>query len=87
MSPKMKRSIRTALQTLAAVAVVLPVLAAYVADSAALAVAAPWLVTAAVTTAGVAAVVARIMASPVFEAILDRFGLGLADDDPGGPVA
>ncbi|HEX5568486.1 MAG TPA: hypothetical protein VFY14_16440 [Streptomyces sp.] len=68
-------------------AVVLPALAAYVADSAALAVAAPWLVTAAVTTAGVAAVVARIMASPIVEQLLNRFGLGLADDDPGGPVA
>ncbi|MEU3097225.1 hypothetical protein ABZ690_21185 [Streptomyces sp. NPDC006967] len=83
MNPKNKRAIRTGLQTLAAVAAVLPALAAVVADSA-LAVAAPWLVAAAVTAAGAAAIVARVMASPMVEALLDRFGLGLVDDDPGG---
>lgn len=77
MSPETKRSIRTALQTLAAVAAVLPALAAYVADSDALAVAAPWLVTAAVSAAAVAGVVARVMAHPAVEALLDRLGLGL----------
>ncbi|NEC28717.1 hypothetical protein G3I20_19570 [Streptomyces sp. SID8111] len=84
MTPKNRRAIRTALQTLAAVAAVLPALAAVVADSDALAAAAPWAVAAAVTAAGAAGVVARIMAAPAFERLLDRFGLGLTDDDPGG---
>lgn len=81
MSPKAKRAIRTALQTLAAVAAVLPALAAVVADSTELAVAAPWLVAAAASAAVVAGVVARIMAAPWFEVVLDRFGIGL-DDRP-----
>ncbi|WIC89741.1 membrane protein [Streptomyces phage SoJo] len=79
MNAKNKRAIRTALQTLAAVAAVLPVLAALLADSD-LAVAAPWIVGAAVSAAGVAGIVARVMASPAVEALLDRFGLGLVDD-------
>ncbi|MEH0470891.1 hypothetical protein QA943_18895 [Streptomyces sp. B21-097] len=83
LNPKTKRAIRTALQTLAAVVAVLPALAAVVADSDKLAVAAPWLVGAAVSAAAVAAVVARAMASPLAEALLDRFGLGLVDDGPG----
>jgi hypothetical protein len=86
MSPKAKRSVRTALQTLAAVVVILPALAAIVADSDALAVTAPWLITGAVSAAAVAGIVARIMAHPAFEAILDRLGIGLIDDDPGGPA-
>ena len=80
MSPANKRAARTALQTLAAVAAVLPALAAVVADSDALAVAAPWLITAAASAAAVAGVVSRVMASPVVEQLLDRFGLGLVDD-------
>ncbi|MEV7996543.1 hypothetical protein AB0O67_33050 [Streptomyces sp. NPDC086077] len=85
MSPKNRRAVRTALQTFAAVVAVVPALAAVVADSTALAAAAPWAVAAAATAAGAAGVVARIMASPVVEQILDRFGLGLVDDD-GGPA-
>lgn len=85
MTAKNKRAIRTALQTLAAVATVLPALAALLADSD-LAVAAPWAVAAAVSAAGVAGGVARVMASPVVEALLDRFGLGLVDDkEPTAP--
>lgn len=83
MNQKNKRSIRTALQTFAAVVAVVPALAAVVADSADLAVAAPWLVGAATTAAAVAGIVARAMASPVVEALLDRFGLGLADEVTG----
>ncbi|MEV7243977.1 hypothetical protein AB0N92_22400 [Streptomyces sp. NPDC093248] len=82
MNAKNKRAIRTALQTLAAVAAVLPALAALLADSD-LAVAAPWIVGAAVSAAGVAGIVARVMASPAVEALLDRFGLGLVDDADG----
>ncbi|MET7450692.1 hypothetical protein ABZT03_02125 [Streptomyces sp. NPDC005574] len=83
MQPKNTRAVRTALQTFAAVVAVVPALAAVVADSGDLAVAAPWLVGAAATAAAVAAVagvIARAMASPVVEALLDRFGLGLVDD-------
>lgn len=83
MSNKTKRAIRTGLQTLAAVAAVLPALAAVVADSSELAVAAPWLVAAAASAAVVAGVVARIMAATSFEALLDRLGIGLRDDRPG----
>ncbi|MFD5231029.1 hypothetical protein ACFWJ5_21315 [Streptomyces qaidamensis] len=84
MNPKNTRAVRTALQTFAAVVAVVPALAAVVADSGDLAVAAPWLVGAAVTAAAVAGVVARAMAHPAVEALLDRFGLGLVDDADGG---
>ncbi|MEU0675073.1 hypothetical protein ABZ330_19690 [Streptomyces sp. NPDC006172] len=84
MNPKNTRAVRTALQTFAAVVAVVPALAAVVADSGDLAVAAPWLVGAAATAAAVAGVIARAMASPVVEALLDRFGLGLVDDTDGG---
>ncbi|KUM71570.1 hypothetical protein AB0937_12115 [Streptomyces sp. NPDC047880] len=80
MQPKNTRAVRTALQTFTAVVAVVPALAAVVADSGDLAVAAPWLVGAAATAAAVAGVIARAMASPVVEALLDRFGLGLVDD-------
>ncbi|MFF9705049.1 hypothetical protein ACF1FE_28265 [Streptomyces griseofuscus] len=86
MNPKNRRAIRTALQTFAAVVAVLPALAAVVADSPDLAAAAPWAVAAAASAAVAAGVVARVMAHPAFEALLDRFGLGLVDDD-GGPSA
>ncbi|MEU2759401.1 hypothetical protein [Streptomyces sp. NPDC007094] len=79
MNPKNTRAVRTALQTFAAVVAVVPALAAIVADSADLAVAAPWLVGAATTAAAVAGVVARVMAHPAVEALLDRLGLGLVD--------
>ncbi|WP_424862094.1 hypothetical protein [Streptomyces sp. MMS24-I29] len=85
MKPHTKRAVRTGIQTLAAVAAVLPVLAAVVADSDALAVAAPWLVAAAASAAAVAGIVARVMAHPAGEQLLDRLGLGLVDDDGGAP--
>mgnify|MGYP001232119283 CR=1 FL=1 len=85
MSPKTKRAVRTALQTLAAVAAILPTLAAVVADSDQLAAAAPWAVAAAGSAAAVAGIIARIMASPAVEQLLDRVGLGLVDND-GGPA-
>ncbi|MCO6747877.1 hypothetical protein KQH21_06780 [Streptomyces sp. IpFD-1.1] len=81
MSPKTKRAVRTALQTFAAVVAVVPALAAVVADSAAMAAAAPWAVAAAGTAAAVAGIAARAMASPTVEALLDRFGLGLVDEE------
>ena len=81
MQPKNTRAIRTALQTLAAVAAVLPALAAVLAESD-LAVTAPWAVAAAASAAAVAGIIARVMASPAFETLLGRLGLGLADTTP-----
>ncbi|WP_326797438.1 hypothetical protein OG946_20125 [Streptomyces sp. NBC_01808] len=85
MSPKNRRAVRTALQTFAAVVAIVPALAAVVADSDALAAAAPWAITAAATAAGVAGVVARFMSAPAFESLLDRFGLGLVDEEKPSP--
>ncbi|MFJ3867917.1 hypothetical protein [Streptomyces nigra] len=80
-----KRAIRTALQTLVAVAAVVPLIAAYLASNGPIGDALPWLAAAAPTAAALAAGFARIMAMPAVEAFLDRFGLGLVDDE-GGPV-
>ncbi|MFJ2196965.1 hypothetical protein [Streptomyces violaceusniger] len=82
MSDKTKRAIRTAIQTLLAVAAVLPALAAVIADNDALAVAAPWLVAAAGSAAAAAGIIARLMATPAVERLLDRLGIG--PDDTGG---
>jgi hypothetical protein len=86
-SPELKRTIRTALQTAVAVAAVLPALAAWVQDSDAVSAAAPWLVPIAVSAGAVAAAVTRVMATPAVERLLDRVGLGLRDDGPSGPTA
>ncbi|MER7788731.1 hypothetical protein [Streptomyces sp. NPDC097640] len=83
MSDKTKRAIRTAIQTLLAVAAVLPALAAVIADNDALAVAAPWLVAAAGSAAAAAGIVARIMATRAVEQLLDRLGIGLPDTGDG----
>ncbi|MEU8721523.1 hypothetical protein [Streptomyces antimycoticus] len=85
MSDKTKRAIRTAIQTLLAVAAVLPALAAVIADNDALAVAAPWLVAAAGSAAAVAGIIARFTATPAVERLLDRLGIGL--DDTKEPTA
>ncbi|ATL86678.1 hypothetical protein DNK48_10610 [Streptomyces malaysiensis subsp. malaysiensis] len=66
MSDKTKRAIRTAIQTLLAIAAVLPALAAVIADNDALAVAAPWLVAAVGSAAAAAGIVAHIMATPPY---------------------
>nr|WTB07384.1 hypothetical protein OG546_26105 [Streptomyces antimycoticus] len=84
MSDKTKRAIRTAIQTLLAVAAVLPALAAVIADNDALAVAAPWLVAAAGSAAAAAGIIARLMATPAVEQLLDRLGIGL--HDTGGDI-
>jgi hypothetical protein len=83
MSPAAKRSIRTVLQTAVALAAVLPALAAFLANTNGLADALPWLGGALATAAGVAGVLARFMALPAVEALLDRFGLGLVDNGSG----
>jgi hypothetical protein len=83
MSPAAKRSIRTVLQTAVALAAVLPTLAAVLADTDGLSDALPWLGGALATAAGVAGGLARFMDLPSVEALLNRFGLGLLDDEPG----
>jgi hypothetical protein len=77
------RAVRTVLQTIVGVAVALPLLAAAVAQSG-LADAWPWLAGAAGTAGAVAGAVARFMALPAVEQLLDRFGIGLVDDGGGG---
>lgn len=81
MQPKTKRAVRTSLQTFVAVVTLTPAAAAIAADSDALAAVAPWAVAAASTAAAVAGTLARIMAHPAVEALLDRVGLGLVDNE------
>jgi hypothetical protein len=75
MSPANRRTIRTVIQAVFGVAVALPgILAATGLDDAL-----PW-AAGAVAVSGVAA---RVMASTAAETFLDRFGLGLTDDNGG----
>lgn len=76
MSAATKRAIRTVLQTAAGVAVLLPATV----DASGIPATLPW-VAGALAAAGA---LTRVMALPAVEAVLDRFGLGLVDDDPGG---
>ncbi|MDT0432816.1 hypothetical protein [Streptomyces salyersiae] len=78
-----RRAARTVLQTLVAVAAVVPALAVVIQESAGLAAVAPWLIGAAGTAAGIAGGLARVMALPAVEQLLDRCGLGLQDDAEG----
>ncbi|MET9914581.1 hypothetical protein ABZZ74_49195 [Streptomyces sp. NPDC006476] len=80
MSPTTKHTIRTGIQTLLAIAAVVPLLAAAIANTDGLAEALPWLAATAPTAATIAAGVARIMALPAVETFLDRLGIGLTDD-------
>ncbi|WP_329622913.1 hypothetical protein OG357_22890 [Streptomyces sp. NBC_01255] len=72
MSPATKRTIRTILQGTAGVAVTLPAIVAASGVPAAL----PWVAGALAIAGGLA----RVMALPAVEALLDRVGLGLVDD-------
>lgn len=76
MSVKTRRALRTVIQAAVSGAVVLPVVVA----SPGVAEALPWLVGAA---AGAGAL-ARIMAMPAVERLLDLVGLGLVDESAGG---
>lgn len=80
MSTPAKRAIRTAIQTLLAVAAVVPLVAGQLADNDTIGAALPWLTAAAPGAAALAAGFARVMALPAVESFLDRFGLGLVDD-------
>ncbi|MFC3347800.1 hypothetical protein ACFOOM_10245 [Streptomyces echinoruber] len=75
MSPAAKRTVRTVLQTAVGLAVALP----GILDAAGLA-RAGW----AAGAVAVAGAVARVMALPTVERLLDRLGLGLVDDPDGG---
>jgi hypothetical protein len=75
-----KRAIRTGIQTLLAVAALVPFAAAALASNDSLSTALPWLAASAPAAATIAAGFARVMALPAVEAFLDRFGLGLVDD-------
>ncbi|MFD8611087.1 hypothetical protein [Streptomyces sp. NPDC059631] len=80
-----RRALRTVLQTVVGVAAAVPLLAAAVAQSG-LTEAWPWLAGAVSTAAAVAGALARFMAMPAVEQLLDRVGLGLVGDDGGtGP--
>ncbi|MBK6013749.1 hypothetical protein [Streptomyces sp. MBT53] len=71
-----KRSIRTVIQGVVMFAVALPaiVTASGIPESL------PWVVGALAVAGGLA----RVMALPAVELLLDRVGLGLVDDDQGG---
>lgn len=73
MSPATKRTIRTVLQTAAALALAVPgiVAASGIPDTL------PWVAGALVAAGGLT----RVMALPTVEALLDRFGIGLVDDE------
>ncbi|MEU8950888.1 hypothetical protein [Streptomyces sp. NPDC048489] len=75
-----KRAIRTGIQTLLAVAALVPLAATALADDDRLSAALPWLAASAPAAAAIAAGFARVMALPAVEVFLDRFGLGLVDD-------
>jgi hypothetical protein len=76
MSPATKRAVRTVLQGVVMFAVALPaiVTASGIPESL------PWVVGALAVAGGLA----RVMALPSVEQLLDRVGLGLVDDVKGG---
>ncbi|MGW2130468.1 hypothetical protein [Streptomyces coelicoflavus] len=76
MSPENKRTIRTVLQTAVGGAVALP----GIVDASGIPDTVPWVAGGLAVAGGFA----RVMALPSVEALLDKFGLGLVDDDPGG---
>lgn len=72
MTSATKRSVRTALQTAVAFALALPAIVA----AAGIPDALPWVAGALAVAGGLA----RVMQLPAVEALLDRVGLGLADE-------
>ncbi|MFI5993173.1 hypothetical protein ACIBAC_15225 [Streptomyces sp. NPDC051362] len=75
-----QRAIRTGIQTLLAVAALVPFAATALASNDQLSAALPWLAASAPAAATIAAGFSRVMALPAVEVFLDRFGLGLVDD-------
>lgn len=75
MTDAAKRTIRTVLQTTVALALALPAIV----DASGVPASLPWVASALAVAGGLA----RVMALPAVEALLDRVGLGL-DNDHGG---
>ncbi|KAB7834076.1 hypothetical protein [Streptomyces mobaraensis] len=73
------RTLRTVLQTAVALAVALPAIV----DASGVPASLPWVAGALAVAGGLA----RVMALPTVEALLDRVGLGLNDREGGGPPA
>ncbi|MFI5475019.1 hypothetical protein ACIA6D_33020 [Streptomyces cacaoi] len=76
MAPASKRTVRTVIQGVVMFAVALPAIVTASGIPASL----PWVAVA----LGVAAGLARVMALPQVEQLLDRVGIGLLDEDKGG---
>ncbi|MFE7120774.1 hypothetical protein ACFU99_35620 [Streptomyces sp. NPDC057654] len=74
MTPANKRTVRTVLQTVVAIALALPAIV----DASGIPASLPWVAGALAVAGGLA----RVMALPAVEALLDRIGLGLVDDTP-----
>ncbi|MFF9507282.1 hypothetical protein ACF1BU_14355 [Streptomyces sp. NPDC014724] len=73
MSPAAKRTIRTVIQGAVGLAVVLPAIV----DASGVPASLPWVAGALAVAGGLA----RVMALPGVEALLDRVGLGLVDEE------
>ncbi|MER5357056.1 hypothetical protein [Streptomyces sp. NPDC002785] len=73
MSPAAKRTVRTVIQGAVAFAVALPAIV----DASGVPESLPWVAGALAVAGGLA----RVMALPSVEAILDRVGLGLVDEE------
>jgi len=76
MNPANKRTVRTIIQGVVMFAVALPAIV----SASGIPESLPWVAGALAVAAGLA----RIMALPAVEQLLDRVGLGLVDDDQGG---
>ncbi|MFF2135563.1 hypothetical protein ACH4NC_07655 [Streptomyces sp. NPDC017201] len=73
MSPAAKRTVRTVIQGAVGLAVVLPAIV----DASGVPASLPWVAGALAVAGGLA----RVMALPGVEALLDRVGLGLVDEE------
>ncbi|MBK3635209.1 hypothetical protein JHN52_20190 [Streptomyces sp. MBT97] len=76
MSTAAKRTVRTVIQGVVMFAVALPAIV----NASGIPESLPWVVGALAVAGGLA----RVMALPAVEQLLDRVGLGLVDDDQGG---
>lgn len=76
MTPAAKRTVRTVIQGVVMFAVALPAIV----NESGIPESLPWVGGALAVAAGLA----RVMALPAVEQLLDRVGLGLVDDDQGG---
>ncbi|MGW7431875.1 hypothetical protein ACWGIN_20290 [Streptomyces sp. NPDC054861] len=77
MTPAAKRTVRTVIQGAVGLAVVLPAIV----DASGVPASLPWVAGALAVAGGLA----RVMALPGVEALLDRVGLGLIDEEAPSP--